>query len=139
MISFFLDVPDPPVNVEKKDCINRKVTLTWTKGAFNNAPIQYFTVQFNTSLEPDNWVFAATVQQSLNTITLNLKPGVDYSFRLLATNKIGLSEPSKHSDICTTVTDKPVKNPDNVRGLGDKPNYLVIEWTVSALVVSHTS
>ena len=116
-----------------KDCINNKVTLTWTKGAFNNAPIQYFTIQYNTSMEPDNWVFASTANQSDNTITLTLKPGVSYSWRILATNKIGISDPSKHSEICTTETAKPYKNPENVRGIGDKQNYLVIEWTVSKL------
>ena len=127
----FADRPEPPVDVSMRDCINKKVTVTWTKGAFNNAPIQYFTIQYNTATEPDNWVFAATANQSDNTMTLSLKPGVSYSFRLLATNKIGISDPSKPSAVCTTDTAKPYKNPDNVRGLGDKPNYLVIEWTVS--------
>lgn len=135
IIFILADKPDPPVNIEKKNCANRQVTLTWTKGAFNNAPIQYFTIQFNTSVEPDNWVFAATANQSQNTITLNLWPGVHYSWRLLATNKIGISEPSKHSGVCITDKAKPVKNPENVRGLGDKPNFLVIEWTVCILIL----
>ncbi|XP_052085471.1 neuroglian-like isoform X2 [Mytilus californianus] len=122
------DKPEPPVDVETKDCINKKVTLRWTKGAFNNAPIQYFTIQYNTSIEPDNWAFAATANQSHNSMTLSLQPGVSYSWRLLATNKIGISDPSQHSDICVTDKAAPYKNPENVRGLGDKPNYLVIEW-----------
>ena len=123
------DRPEYPVDIQMKDCINNKVTLQWTKGAFNNAPIQYFTIQYNTSMEPDNWVFASTANQSDNTITLTLKPGVSYSWRILATNKIGISDPSKHSEICTTETAKPYQNPENVRGIGDKQNYLVIEWT----------
>ncbi|VDI06743.1 neuronal cell adhesion molecule, partial [Mytilus galloprovincialis] len=122
------DKPEPPVDIEVKDCINKKVTLKWTKGAFNNAPIQYFTIQYNTSIEPDNWAFASTANQSDNSMILSLKPGVSYSWRLLATNKIGISDPSKHSGVCTTDTAKPYKNPKNVRGLGDKPNYLVVEW-----------
>lgn len=64
---------------------------------------------------------------------LSLKPGVSYSWRLLATNKIGISDPSKHSGVCTTDTAKPYKNPENVRGLGDKPNYMVVEWVVSSV------
>ncbi|XP_071147603.1 neuroglian-like isoform X2 [Mytilus edulis] len=123
------DRPEPPVDVHKKSCINNTATITWTKGGFNNAPIQYFTIEYNTSVETDRWVFAATANQSDNTITLKLRPGVSYSFRLLATNKIGISNPSRHSEICTTDTSKPYKNPENVRGVGDKPGYLVIEWT----------
>lgn len=103
----------------------------WTKGGFNNAPIQFFEIQFNTSVEPDNWVFAAYANQSANTITLRLHPGVTYSFRVLATNKIGISDPSKQSDFCITNPSKPRKNPGNVRGVGDKANYLIVEWTVS--------
>lgn len=118
------------MDVHKKSCINNTATITWTKGGFNNAPIQYFTIEYNTSVEADRWVFAATANQSDNTITLKLRPGVSYSFRLLATNKIGISNPSRHSEICTTDTSKPYKNPENVRGVGDKPGYLVIEWTV---------
>ena len=117
--------------MQTKDCLNRSVKVTWTKGGFNNAPIQYFTMQYNTSVEPDKWSFAATANQSANTLKLNLRPGVTYSFRLLATNKIGISEPSKHSDTCKTDTASPYKNPENVRGIGDTPSYLIIEWTVS--------
>lgn len=42
---------------------------------------------------------------------------------------IGPSLPSPHSEICTTPTDVPYKNPDNVIGKGTTPQNLVISWT----------
>lgn len=42
---------------------------------------------------------------------------------------IGPSLPSPHSYICTTPSDVPYKNPDNVIGKGSTPQNLVISWT----------
>ena len=41
----------------------------------------------------------------------------------------GTSLPSPHSEVCTTETDVPYKNPDNVMGKGTTPQNLVISWT----------
>lgn len=43
---------------------------------------------------------------------------------------IGPSLPSSHSDICSTLSDVPHKNPDNVTGKGTTPQNLVISWTI---------
>lgn len=42
----------------------------------------------------------------------------------------GPSQPSSHSQVCTTLPDVPFKNPDNVEGRGTTPTNLVISWTV---------
>lgn len=60
-----------------------------------------------------------------------MSPWANYTFRIIAWNKIGNSPPSAHSDVCTTLPEVPHKNPDNVEGEGDQPNNLVIRWTVS--------
>lgn len=61
-----------------------------------------------------------------------MSPWANYTFRVIAWNKIGPSTPSAHSsDICTTTAEVPHKNPDNVIGEGDQPDNLVIKWTVS--------
>jgi len=58
-----------------------------------------------------------------------MSPWANYTFRVIARNKIGPSIPSLHSLVCTTPPDVPFKNPENVKGHGTTPNNLVISWT----------
>ena len=60
-----------------------------------------------------------------------MSPWTNYTFRVIARNKVGDSLPSGHSKDCLTPEDVPYKNPDNVMGRGTAPNNLVISWTVS--------
>lgn len=60
-----------------------------------------------------------------------MTPFANYTFRVIAKNKIGPSPPSEHSNRCTTPPDRPYKNPDNVKGYGVTSTNLVIKWTVS--------
>lgn len=60
-----------------------------------------------------------------------MTPWANYTFRVIARNKIGPSEPSGHSEVCQTPEDVPYKNPDNVIGKGTEKDNLVISWTVS--------
>lgn len=60
-----------------------------------------------------------------------MTPWANYTFRVLAQNKIGLSDPSMHfPGMCRTDEDVPYKNPDNVMARGSEPTNLVISWTV---------
>lgn len=67
------------------------------------------------------------------TMQVAMSPWANYTFRVLAINKIGPSAPSGHSKVCTTQPDVPYKNPDNVEGKGTDPSNMVISWTVSKL------
>ena len=68
-----------------------------------------------------------------------LSPYSNYTFRVLARNKIGLSDPSAHTKtVCYEEPAVPDKNPENVIGEGDEPDNLVIFWTVSSfLAITH--
>jgi len=59
-----------------------------------------------------------------------MSPWANYTFRVIAWNKIGPSGPSQHSSVCTTQPDVPYRNPDNVEGKGTEPNNIVVSWTV---------
>ena len=126
--------PDEPNSV-KVVCTDgiRKAEVTWQPGRENFAPILNYIVQFNTTFEPDTWVdLNSSVPQNKRVLRATLSPWGNYTFRVLARNKIGTSEPSKHTvEVCRTVQDVPFKNPENVMGEGDLPNNLVIFWTVS--------
>ena len=58
-----------------------------------------------------------------------MSPWSNYTFRVIARNKVGESLPSGHSKTCLTPEDVPFKNPDNVEGRGTDKNNLVIYWT----------
>ena len=119
------------------ECFNskKKARVSWEAGSENYAPILSYTVQYNTTFAPDTWIdYNDSVPQNLRSIDADLSPYTNYTFRVLARNKFGTSEPSRHSNImCTTEEDVPDKNPENVIGEGDQPNNLVIFWTVTCL------
>ena len=115
-------------------CRQSSADLKWIKGIENNAPVQYFIVQYNTTFNQDQWVSAKTVDYTQNTANIELSPWANYTFRVLAWNKIGASPPSFHTPrVCRTDPAQPSKNPQNVRSIGSKKGYLIIEWTVSYL------
>ena len=121
--------------MEVDRCRLNSADVKWIKGMENNAPSQYFIVQYNTSFNPDQWVSAKTVDSSQNTANVELYSWANYTFRVIATNKIGASFPSLHTKkVCTIYQDRPEKNPSNVRSIGNKRGYLVIEWTVGVFI-----
>ena len=118
------------------DCRNQQgfTEIKWQPGKENYAPILNFIIQFNTSFTPDTWIdIANNISQNERSKTLTLSPYGNYTFRVLARNKIGLGPPSEHTEtVCTEEPAVPDKNPENVMGEGDEPDNLVVFWTVSA-------
>ncbi len=133
------------------DVTRIRAEISWQPGRDHYAPILYYKLQYNTTFSADTWYDilpplpkrgpndTTPIAEPLPGILPNatrydyiLSPWGNYTFRLLARNKVGLSDPSPHSrDICRTEADVPYKNPENVIGEGDKPDNLVIFWTVS--------
>ncbi len=60
-----------------------------------------------------------------------MTPWANYTFRVIAKNRIGPSLPSKHSQVCKTDEDLPYRNPAGVEAQGREPTNLVISWSVS--------
>uniref|UniRef100_A0A8C6XKN5 Neuronal cell adhesion molecule n=1 Tax=Naja naja TaxID=35670 RepID=A0A8C6XKN5_NAJNA len=118
----FSDRPDPPYDLELTDYLERSAQLTWIPGNENNSPIT------NALREPGIWNYQMEVPSMFTTVKLKLSPYVNYSFRIIALNEIGRSQPSEASEKYFTKPAKPDDNPINVQGIGTEPNNLVITW-----------
>ncbi|GFO23158.1 neuronal cell adhesion molecule, partial [Plakobranchus ocellatus] len=123
------DRPKAPTRVKHQFC-DTNATITWMPGSYNNAPLQYYVLQYNTSFNPDQWNFGLKVNASLVKVNMTLSPWVTYNFRLIAYNKIGASDPSFPSpEPCITKSARPKYHPKNLRTIGHQKGKLYIEWT----------
>ncbi|XP_035851871.1 neuronal cell adhesion molecule a isoform X10 [Sander lucioperca] len=122
--------PDPPTDLELTDQTERSVQLTWTPGDEHNSPTQKFLIQYEDLLhQPGVWVNLTDAPGTSTTVQLKLSPYVYYSFRVLALNGVGYSQPSQPSSQYRTNPSAPDENPSDVQGVGTKPGNLVISWT----------
>lgn len=123
------DVPNAPA-LTGITCNAHDASISWEPKGDNRSPILYFIIQYNTSFTPETWGDAAKhVPATDFSYTIPMSPWSNYTFRVIAVNKIGPSSPSEHSESCTTQPDVPYKNPDNVEGKGTEPTNLVIKWS----------
>ncbi|XP_054656552.1 neuronal cell adhesion molecule a isoform X4 [Dunckerocampus dactyliophorus] len=121
--------PDPPTDLELTDQTERSVQLTWIPGDENNSPTQKFLIQYEDLLhQPNVWVNMTEVPGTSTTAHLDLSPYVYYSFRVLAKNQVGYSQPSQASRQYRTNPAAPDDNPSDVQGEGTEPGNLVISW-----------
>ncbi|XP_012879478.1 PREDICTED: neuronal cell adhesion molecule isoform X5 [Dipodomys ordii] len=124
-----VDVPNPPIDLELTNQLDKSVQLTWTPGDDNNSPITKFIIEYEDTMhEAGLWHHQAEVPGTQTTAQLKLSPYVNYSFRVTAVNNIGQSLPSEASEQYFTKAAEPDKNPTDVEGLGSEPDNLVITW-----------
>uniref|UniRef100_A0A665TGQ1 Neuronal cell adhesion molecule a n=1 Tax=Echeneis naucrates TaxID=173247 RepID=A0A665TGQ1_ECHNA len=130
-----VEKPDPPTDLELTDQTERSVRLTWIPGDEHNSPTQNFLIQYEDLLHmPGVWTNMTEVVGTTTTAQLNLSPYVYYSFRVLARNHVGYSQPSQPSrQYRTNPAGTPDVNPSGVQGAGTEPGNLVISWIVSSL------
>ncbi|XP_041833048.1 neuronal cell adhesion molecule a isoform X2 [Melanotaenia boesemani] len=125
-----VEKPDPPTDLELTDQTERSVQLTWIPGDEHNSQTQNFLIQYEDLLhQPGVWINLTEVAGTSTTAQLQLSPYVYYSFRVLAQNDVGYSEPSVPSSQYRTNPAAPDVNPSDVKGVGTEPNNLVISWT----------
>ena len=102
-IKYFLfsAVPLRPENLTAFDITSRNVSLSWIEPLSNNAPIQNYSVRFMDPSfitgERNREVIAA--QQMADIV--ELLPGVNYAFTVVAVNEIGESRPSLPLEVRT--------------------------------------
>ncbi|KAM6091953.1 neuronal cell adhesion molecule isoform 11-T14 [Theristicus caerulescens] len=121
--------PNPPFDLELTGQLERSVELSWIPGDENNSPITNFVIEYEDGLhEPGVWHYQTEVPGTQTTVQLKLSPYVNYSFRVIAVNEIGRSQPSESSEQYLTKSANPDENPSNVQGIGSEPDNLVITW-----------
>ncbi|XP_074726437.1 neuronal cell adhesion molecule isoform X10 [Strix uralensis] len=121
--------PNPPFDLELTGQLERSVELSWIPGDENNSPIKNFVIEYEDGLhEPGVWHYQTEVPGTQTTVQLKLSPYVNYSFRVIAVNEIGRSQPSEPSEQYLTKSANPDENPSNVQGIGSEPDNLVITW-----------
>ncbi|XP_070973350.1 neuronal cell adhesion molecule-like isoform X4 [Oncorhynchus clarkii lewisi] len=121
--------PDPPTDLELTDMKPRSVQLTWIPGDEHKSLIHKFVIQYTDSLhDHGHWHNLTHVPGSKTTAHLELSPYVHYSFRVLALNAVGLSDPSNPSHMYKTNPAAPDENPSGVKGFGTERDNLMILW-----------
>lgn len=124
-----LRIPNPPLVIDV-NCGIQEANILWHPADVNNAPILYYTIEYNTSIMPDIWnVAGEKVPATDSSWTISMGRWANYTFRVTAVNEVGSSHPGYHTKSCSREPDVPHKNPDDIRGEGTTPTNLVISWT----------
>ncbi|XP_077054169.1 contactin-4 isoform X2 [Siphateles boraxobius] len=124
--------PGAPVGVLVGDVTDRTAQLSWGPGPDNHSPITLYIVQARTPFSI-GWQAVKTVPDSvpgqmIHATAVNLNPWVDYEFRVVAINGVGVGEPSVPSKPVRTKAADPEVAPANVSGGGGNRGELVIVW-----------
>ncbi|KAI7807273.1 putative contactin-4-like [Triplophysa rosa] len=124
--------PGAPVGVLVGDITDRTARLSWGPGPVNHSPITLYIVQARTPFSI-GWQAVKTVPDSvpgqmIHATAVDLNPWVDYEFRVVAINSVGVGEPSVPSKPVRTKAADPKVAPANVSGGGGSRGELIIVW-----------
>nr|XP_045622235.1 uncharacterized protein LOC123772893 isoform X5 [Procambarus clarkii] len=124
------DVPNPP-HLTTGRCGAREAFLEWSSAGDNNAPLQGFVIQYVTPFHPDQWKDARNkIPASSTSFSVDMSPGLNYTFRVLAFNRVGMSRPSDDTAQCYPPGLPPDHHPNNVSVTGTAPGTLLVSWEV---------
>ncbi|GFN78217.1 protein sidekick-2, partial [Plakobranchus ocellatus] len=125
------DRPNPPYNVRigTSEIKARSMDIYWSEGNTNFGPIRNYTIQYRlrSSIEW-NTVEEIIGPGTLSYIVYGLQPNSYYSFRVAATNDLGMSNFSAPSNERQTLQDKPDGAPQNVAIVALTRESIKITW-----------
>ncbi|KAK2834771.1 hypothetical protein Q7C36_015472 [Tachysurus vachellii] len=126
--------PGAPGGVRVEEIGVRSVKLLWSHGTNNHSPISKYIIQYRETTTDEEWKDAVTsprnVEGNAERVTVvDLLPWTEYEFRVIATNTLGIGEPSEPSSKTTTLEAPPVVAPSDVGGGGGTGRELTITWT----------
>ena len=104
---YYLDCPDEPIDVQIFNVSSRSFTINWTRPHDNNDPITGYNISYQ---KPDQAVMdngvahnnIMTVSSTEEQVTIvDLLPGENYTFTIIAINNICPSLPSVPATVRT--------------------------------------
>ncbi|KAI4469263.1 titin [Holotrichia oblita] len=123
------EIPEAPRNVRVIEQLSRSIGLSWTLGFAGNSPINSYIVQYK--LGTDAWPIQplkVIVPGSQTSTTIpNLRPSQVYHIRILAENRLGLSEPSQVVQV-STLEEVPSGSPLDIRAEAKSSTEIVVTW-----------
>uniref|UniRef100_A0A8C5FYN6 Contactin-3-like n=1 Tax=Gouania willdenowi TaxID=441366 RepID=A0A8C5FYN6_GOUWI len=124
--------PTPPDSVTVEEVTDSTAQLAWSPGRDNGSPITNYLIQARTPFTV-GWQRVNTVPEMIDGSTLtatvvDLNAWVEYEFRVLAKNSVGVGEPSPVSVKTRTEDAVPDAAPGDVGGGGGSRCELVITW-----------
>uniref|UniRef100_A0A1I8AK21 Neuroglian n=1 Tax=Steinernema glaseri TaxID=37863 RepID=A0A1I8AK21_9BILA len=126
-----MDVPEKP-DVYAIECDQRRAMILWKNPSAYGDPVTHFDVQMETAFAPGEWhTIVKETETAKDTFQadITLSPWVNYTFRIIAYNSHGASEPGYNVDaMCSTKPAPPYTNPEEVYAMGNDPTNLVIYW-----------
>lgn len=128
--------PGPPGGVIVQEIKENYVKLAWSSGTDNHQPISKYTIQTRSSFSDERkeeWKDAKTeiptIEGNMDSAkVIDLIPWVDYDFRVIATNTLGVGEPSLPSPKIRTLGAVPLVAPSAVGGGGRSNRELTVTW-----------
>ncbi|XP_014001305.1 contactin-3 [Salmo salar] len=124
--------PGPPDTVAVDEVTDSTAQLSWSRGRDNGSPITSYLIQTRTPFTV-GWQRVDTVPEVIdgNTLTatvVDLNAWVEYEFRVVAKNSVGVGEPSPTSLQTRTEDAVPDAAPTDVGGGGGSRSELVVTW-----------
>ncbi|XP_030276182.1 contactin-3 [Sparus aurata] len=124
--------PGPPDKVAVEEITDSTAQISWTPGRDNGSPITGYIIQARTPFTV-GWQAVDTVPEVVNgnmltAAVVGLNAWVEYEFRVVARNAVGLGEPSPASAKTRTEDAIPDTAPTDVGGGGGTKSELVITW-----------
>ncbi|KAM8926615.1 contactin-4 isoform 4-T4 [Lycaon pictus] len=110
--------PGPPEGVTIDEITDTTAQLSWRPGPDNHSPITMYVIQARTPFSV-GWQAVNTVPELIDGKTftatvVGLNPWVEYEFRTVAANVIGIGEPSRPSEKRRTEEAQPTKPPASI-------------------------
>ncbi|XP_014021834.1 contactin-4 [Salmo salar] len=124
--------PGAPEGLIVGEITDSTAQLSWESGPDNHSPVTTYSIQARTPFSI-GWQAVRTVPDSVpgqmfHATVIDLNPWVDYEFRVVASNSVGVGEPSMQSKQIRTKAAVPEVAPGNVSGGGGRRGELVIQW-----------
>uniref|UniRef100_T1JAD1 Down syndrome cell adhesion molecule-like protein Dscam2 n=1 Tax=Strigamia maritima TaxID=126957 RepID=T1JAD1_STRMM len=121
--------PEAPRSLNVDDFDARSVHLIWSHAYDGNSPVLKYIVQYKHVLA--EWFGGSaneTVKGSTSgAVVSSLLPATKYSFRVMAENDVGVSEPSE-TVVVTTAEEAPSAAPIHIHIEATQPQCLIVSW-----------